>query len=242
MTDAEVVITKEEIVDLYKEKLTYSGEVDESVCCAKLKLFPNEWHCCYKKIKDDVKVILERLENGERIDKETDEELLEKLIFTNHNGVARAGTWGYIKEPDEFQKIISDDKIITSLESLIKKPCGDTGESLLAKIDSVYSGNSRILLVNRIIAASTEKVSSAVEIRKFRRTFKVLINNKIINGYYVIDDYKKPIGTWYNMNLHIMKELRIVIKEGIGKDPDPTYLSMLPWYIWEDKIEKKIKK
>ncbi len=246
MTDAEVVITKKEIVDLYNEKLNYLGEYNESACCVKDQLTPKEWYDCYEKIKKEVRVIRER---SYGIDKEADEEFLKKLIFINHNGVARAGPDGKIggrgvedaERESRFKKLIACKIFKKSLEELIKNPCAVTGEKSLEDMHDAC-GINQFVLVNRIIAASTEDVSSFIDTDKFRRTFNVLLRNEIINQYQAKNKSSRKIATWYNMNLHIMKELRIVIKEGIGEDPDPTYLSMLPWYIWEDKIEKKIKK
>ncbi len=234
-------MNKADIVDYYK-RMVADGNL---VCDSEYKLPPKVWHDRYKKIKEEVESIRIRLNGKGTIDEKTDKEFLEKLILAEHNGIARAkrGRLGGVKASSEdsleiFKKLILEKNVIESLENLIKNSCGDRGQHLLHHMHPIC-GINQYLLVNRIIAACTEKVSSSVNGRDFVKIFKRFIKDNIISrDYQPTGDQSDIIIRWYDMNVHMMDELRIIIKKGIGKDPDPTYLSMLAWYIWDVILEK----
>ncbi len=225
-------MNKADIVDYYK-RMVADGNL---VCDSEYKLPPKVWHDRYKEIKEEVESIRIRLNGKGTIDEKTDKEFLEKLILAEHNGVSVVGL-GRIGK-DKFEVLISDSNFIKSLEELIKNPCGNTAAVLGPYLKKVH-GQNRFLLVNRIIAACTEKVSSSVYGGDFVKIFKRFIKDNIISrDYQPTGDQSDIIIRWYDMNVHMMDELRIIIKKGIGKDPDPTYLSMLAWYIWDVILEK----
>ncbi len=225
-------MNKADIVDYYK-RMVADGNL---VCDSEYKLPPKVWHDNYEKIKKEV----ER-KRSDGTDKEITKEFLEKLIWEKHNGVAWVGPDGRIggrgvteiERENRFKKLILEKNVIGSLEELIKNPFGDRGQNLLHHMHPIC-GINQYLLVNRIIAACTEKVSSSVNGRDFVKIFKRFVENNIISGRYRQTGKQSDIVIkWYDMNVHMMDELRIIIRDGIGAEPDPTYLSMLAWYIWD---------
>ncbi len=225
MTEAELVKLYNEFVDGYKQpEEEYYKDFKHS----------KSRRDRYIALKNKVKLMRIRLICGGVIDKKSDREFLEDLILVERNGVADAGN-GTIDEND-FINLIPDIKFLELLEEVIKNPCGDRGEDLLHYMRSIC-GINQFLIVNRIIAASTEDTSSTVKVKDFSYFFEKFQNRaakNVIKKYHGIDDKSKTVATWYEKNVHVIKELRILIKKEINAEPDPTALSKLPW-LWIEK-------
>ncbi len=234
MTEAELVKLYNEFVDCCKQPNQPNCRQDEDA--------PKKRYARYEEIKAEVELMRKDLNKGEVIDKVDHEDFLEVLFHKQQNGVAKAGTWGYARTFKEFQDLINDTKLLKSLEEVIKNPCGNTGEDLLNCIVEVREFNNERskklkLLVNRIIAASTEDTSSTVDVEDFFYFFKKFQNrvtkNKI-KKYHGTDDKSRIVTTWYEKNVHVITELRIIIQNAINTKPDPIVLSKLPW-LWIEK-------
>ncbi len=219
-------MTEAEIIKLYNGII--EGEYDS--------LEPSKiWHDSYVEIKSEVEAMRMRLTSGGTINKETDKDFLEKLFVEKFNGAARVPK-GTI-EKDDFEKLIGKSDFMESLENLIKDPCGDTGQRLFGYVRRY---GCKDILINRIIAASVEKTSSPVSPYVFSKVFDYLVKNNIITEErHEADNPLNPIAEWYEKSLHMKEELKNIIKKGINAEPDSTFVSMLPWYIFIKEIKKK---
>ncbi len=211
---------KADIIDLYNRVIVYDPTLPGP---------PKRRLGDYARIKSEVEAMRTRLIGGGIIDIVADIHFLEELISTPRNGVAQAGQ-GSIGGQN-FRSLISDANFIKSLEEAIKNPCAVAGERLLTDVEMVCHKKYK-LIVNRIIAASTERVSSIVSNKQLAKVFKDLVDDGIIKrGSHKVDSKVRTVTEWYDKNVHMVDELRNLIKKGTGTDPEPTALSKLPWYI-----------
>ncbi len=227
----------QDIIDLYNDFIDCCNQPNQPKCGFG-ESSPKERYERYEKIKTEVEAMRTSLSNGNFIDPVVDEDFLRELILIYRNGIAKAGQ-GSISE-NGFTDLVSDANFIKSLEEVIKNPRGATGERLLDDIVRVRSQETvkeKRLIVNRIIAASTEEVSAVVSNKQFAQVFKALVLNAIItNGGYDINSKIKTITEWYGRNVHMVDELRILIKNGTGAVPDPIALSKFPVAIYEEYL------
>ncbi len=225
----------QDIIDLYNDFIDCCNQPNQPKCGFG-ESSPKERYDRYETITNDAEAMRVRLNSGGSINIKTDIKFLTELILIYRNGIAKAGQ-GSISE-NGFTDLVSDANFIKSLEEVIKNPRGATGERLLDDIVRVRSQETvkeKRLIVNRIIAASTEEVSAVVSNKQFAQVFKALVLNAIItNGGYDINSKIKTITEWYGRNVHMVDELRILIKKAINAEPDPTALSKLPW-LWIEK-------
>ncbi len=233
-------MNKQELIELYERIVRDVQEADR---------LPNPdkaWNRRYKDIKQWVATKREELATRE-LNRNDDEPFLERLLFTPDNGVANAG-WGKIKTREEFDGLIDDrdkDNILKALKCVIMEPDAINGNKLFESIESVsikkgHKDKRRNVIVNRVIGACTEKVSSTASNSNFYNAFDLLVGEgKLIK----IDseDFttkKAPVIEWYDKNVFLMEKVREIIETERGEKPDPTFSSMLIWYVYEKIIGK----
>ncbi len=232
-------MNKADIIDLYNDFIDCSKQPNQSKCTRFIKP-PKGRYDRYEKIKAEVEVMRTSLSNGNFIDPVADEDFLRELIFEDQNGIATVGPDGRIggrgveevERENRFTNLITCKIFRGSLEELIKNPCAVTGEKLLKNMHNACEIN-QFVLVNRMIAASTQEVSALVSHKQLSQVFKLLVDNGIIARR----NYGKGNNTvtkWYDKNVYMIEQLRILIKNGIGSDPDPIALSKLPVAIYEE--------
>lgn len=155
-----------------------------------------------------------------------DEDFLRKLLYETNNGIASRGQSTLSK--DDFKKIINDDKFMQALSNLICDPNHDRYLSFCKVWENKVSQNNP-LLINRVAAACTNKVSTTVDSGKFNEIFNWLQDEHIIPNYSQGED-------WFSKNIFLMNLIHTEFEQEIQKGKtDEFYLSIFVWMLYEYK-------
>ena len=183
------------------------------------------WHDNYQAFYEEVEETRDRINKGESLSPDTDEDFLWKLLGEKANGVASKGQ--SILGMENFEQFIEDEKFRLSLQQLIVEPNKQNWEKFGKAWEDQDKGN-RPLLVNRVAAACTLNVSTTVDEPKFNQVFKWLMDEKIINPS------KEDIENWFSKNQFLMGLMHKEFSEETDKkEIDKFYLSMFVWCLWE---------
>ncbi len=190
----------------------------------------DNWHHNFYEFFDDVRQMRERIKAGDGLSPEKDECFLWRLLGKKSNGIADGGQSNL--EDEKFQLFIRNADFISSLEQLILDPCKDN----YRKFGEIWTKQARSagfrrnpLLVNRVAAACTHKVSTTVFENAFNQVFDWLINKKIIPKYYKESD-------WFSKNIFLMEIINTEFKNEIqNKTTDEFYLRH---FVWELQLHK----
>ena len=190
------------------------------------------WYDGYKSFHKEVSDIRERLEKGEILDytneKGKDVDFLKKLLFDKGNGIASRGQ--SVLSEENFKKFINEKNFQTQLEGLIKEPNTETYNNFKKAWEQQEAGNNPVL-VNRVAAACTTKVSTSVDGGKFNQVFEWLLKENLIKNY---PENKNP-DCWYSKNLHLMAEIHEKFSEEIKNEKtDEFFLSIFIWELYEN--------
>lgn len=190
-----------------------------------------DWHDRYRDLCGQVDQIRKRIQSGVSLS-QTDEEFLKQLIYKKHNGIANSGQ-SYINE-DTFQDFIKNSQFLSALEQFILTPNEDNFIGF-GKAWSDHGGGEKLLLVNRVAAASTRQVSTAVDYCKFCRTFDRLVREEIIPKYTVGEtrkDFLGKIRDWYSKNTFFLKFIKEEFAAELQNNgTDEFYLGIFVWKV-----------
>lgn len=127
-----------------------------------------------------------------------------KLIYAKTNGIAARGqsVLSYdnlerFKASPDFQEIITD---------IISNP-GYESHARLQDFWTTHGDKYNPVLINRILAACTTKVTTTVHERKFFQVFEFLQEEKLVEPY----PKDKP-GNWYHKNVFVHQQFSEILK------------------------------
>ncbi len=187
------------------------------------------WHDDYEKFYKKVKEIRARLNDGENLNSNDNNDLafLNKLLREKDNRISSRGQSSLSK--DDFKEFIKDEKFMSALEAFIKTPDHANFKNFAEAWSAQGKGNNP-LLINRVAAACTTNVSTTVHSNKFDQVFEWLISEKIILKY----PEEKP-QDWYSKNTFLMKKIHKELKDELEKkETDEFYLSIFVWEIYKN--------
>lgn len=186
-----------------------------------------DWHDAYSKFYDDVEKIRKSIESGTVLSINDREVLsfLKQLLYNKENGISSRGQ--SVLSEENFHAFIKDKHFISALKEFIKKPEKDNFHKF-EKAWSDQGTSNNPLLVNRVAAACTNKVSSTVDSQKFNQVFNWLIRENIIPEYTGGQD-------WFSKNIFLMGHIKTEFKDELsGEKTDPVYLSIFVWELYEN--------
>ena len=198
------------------------------------------WHDNYKAFYEEVEDIRDRINKGESSFPDTDRAFLRKLLYEKKNGVASRGQ--SILSDNNFKLFIEKKEFISSLQKLILEPNKQNWKDFGTVWSDQKKGN-RPLLVNRVAAACTLKVSTTVDVTRFYQVFKWLMDEKIIEP---TEEELKKMPDWFSINQFLMEFMHREFSGELEKnknDPannkiDKFYLSMFVWRLYENVSER----
>lgn len=186
-----------------------------------------DWHDAYLKFYGQVRGIRERIQAGQGLSSQSDEAFLKQLLYEKSNGIASRGQ--SVLSNDNFQSFIKNDEFISSLEQFILTPNKDN----FREFGEAWSGQGKSnnpVLINRVAAACTLKVSTTVDSRKFDQVFSWLIREGIISSYSAEEEQD-----WFSKNLFLMKSIKDEFSDELrDKKTDKFYLSLFVWLLYEN--------
>lgn len=155
----------------------------------------------------------------------------QRLIYDKSNGVSSRGqstlSW------EHFIPFIGDDRFVSALETMIKKPCRETFDDFSAAWEAArekYGARRNPLLINRVLAACTSDVSSTVNGPDFENVYWWLVSENLL------PPLPSGIEDWFDKNVHLMNWLRREFSEELKLDKsDPRQVSeaLLSIFVWE---------
>ncbi len=185
-----------------------------------------EWHNAYEKFYDEVREIKTRIQDGTRLS-QSDEPFLKQLLYEKNNGIASRGQ--SVLSSKDFDSFIRDKNFITVLERFILNPLKNEYKNLGNTWVSLKGSNNPVL-VNRIAAACTLKVSTTVDSKKFNQVFRWLTKEKIIPEY--PSDAEQD---WYSKNVFLLLKLKEEFQPELDdSQTDEFYLSQFVWVLYEN--------
>jgi 5-methylcytosine-specific restriction protein B len=152
------------------------------------------------------------------------------LIYDRDNGVSSRGQ--SVLSSDHYRAFLLEDGFVSALEELIKEPNRKTFDQFSEAWESArerHRAGRNPLLVNRVLAACTTKVSSTVNGADFEAVFWWLVNEGLI-------DRPSPEADWYEKNVQLMDYLREEFAEELDLakgDPRRTDEHLLSIFVWE---------
>ncbi len=202
-----------------------------------------DWHDEYKRFYDDVEKMRQRIKNGQGLDK-SDEEFLKKLLYEQYNGIAGRGR--SVLSDENFQAFISNNDFLSALSDFIISPTKKSFENFQdawEKQRKKQGARKTPLLVNRVAAACTRKVSTTVDASKFDQVFVWLIKEEIIPEYPLNEDQG-----WFAKNQFLLSEFKKGFQDELESgETDDFYLSMFVWGLYKNlsnpfKLNKQVVK
>lgn len=183
------------------------------------------WHDDYREFYGQVEQIRERIKAGKGLS-QNDEAFLKQLLC-GKNGIASRGQ--SILSNENFQSFIKNTAFISALEQFILNPNVED----FRRFDDAWSAQGKSknpLLVNRVAAACTLEVSSAVDSGKFNQVFSWLIREGIIPAYSAEEDQG-----WFSKNVFLLKTLKEEFSDELRDNKtDEFYLSQFVWMMYEN--------
>lgn len=182
-------------------------------------------HDAYYDFHNEVKSIRERIEKtGEGLSQK-DEKFLKRLLYDKSNGIASRGQ--SVLSYANFQLFTGKADFMSVLGQLIRTPNKENYEKF-SKAWSAQGKTNNPVLINRVAAACTLDVSTAVDFSKFNQVFKWLIREKIIPAYLGSED-------WFSKNVFLLKNIKEEFKGELqdGKT-DEFYLNLFVWTLYEN--------
>ena len=184
------------------------------------------WHDAYSEFYGQVGQIRERINAGKGLS-QSDEAFLKQLLYERNNGISSRGQ--SVLSNKNFDSFIKNSDFISSLEKFILTP-NKKGFRKFGEAWSAQGKSNNPVLVNRVAAACTLKVSTTVDSGKFNQVFSWLICEGIIPAYPSEEDQD-----WFSKNIFLMK----IIKDGFSDElqdnkTDEFYLSQFIWLLYEN--------
>ena len=185
------------------------------------------WHDAYRDFYGQVEKIREGIKSGEG-SSQTDEAFLKQLLYEKNNGIASRGQ--SVLSNNNFQSFIKNKDFISALEEFIQTP--DKKENF-QKFDAAWSAQGKSnnpVLVNRVAAACTLKVSTTVDSGKFNQVFSWLIREGIIPAYPAGEDQD-----WFSKNCFLLEIIKDEFSDELRDNKtDEFYLSQFVWKLYEN--------
>ena len=197
------------------------------------------WRDVYKGFCDEVEAMRWRIQNSQGLDK-NDKEFLDRLLRKQSNGIANSGQ--SVLSKDNFQAFISNNDFLSTLSNFIVSPTQESFENFENVWKAQRRGNNPVL-VNRVAAACTRKVSTTVDASKFERVFNWLIREDIISSYPADQDQ-----SWFAKNQFLISKFKEEFQDELRNgETDKFYLSMFVWGLYGNlsnpfKLNKQVVK
>lgn len=197
------------------------------------------WRDSYKEFCDEVEEVRWRIQNGQGLNK-NDEEFLDRLLRKQGNAIANSGQ--SVLSKDNFQAFISNNDFLLTLSEFIVSPTQKSFEKFENVWKAQRRGNNPVL-VNRVAAACTRKVSTTVDASKFERVFNWLIREDIISSYPADQDQ-----SWFAKNQFLISKFKEEFQDELRNgETDKFYLSMFVWGLYGNlsnpfKLNKQVVK
>lgn len=163
----------------------------------------------------------------ESIKKETN--LLRALIYEKNNGISSRGQ--SVLSEKNYNSLIQEDKFIEALCKFINEDSKDNYELLKNTWNNIAEAknfNRTPLLINRVVAACSNTVSTTVDNSKFERVFDWLIDNNLIEIKNEISD-----ESWFSKNTALINALNDCICGKNAKEYDEVSKRIFIWMLYE---------
>lgn len=200
----------------------------------------DSWLNDYRSFTEDVGKIKASIQGGSELrnpetyattkfskDSQPFESFLRQLLYQKANGISSRGQSVLSKE--DFAGFLRNDNFLKALESLIRDPDQPEHFESFRQAWSESGVANRPLLVNRVFAACTTKVSTTVDEGKFGAVYWWMIQQGLIPSP------TAEVPDWRTKNLHLISELHAHFSEEIAaKETDPHLLSVFVWELFSN--------
>ena len=177
-----------------------------------------KWLPGYRKIIDDISIVRNNLLSQENLTLVDDEiyvktpfknyeGFLHKLIWEKSNGVSSKGQ--SVISHEKFGILVNDTNFREAIERLVKEPNEEKNAKLKQSWDDVFSGEktyNRPVLLNRVVAACNQNLSTIVDVNKFNVVYNFL---KRECDYEPITESQ----SWFDKNIELIDWLRNELSE-----------------------------
>ena len=165
-----------------------------------------------------------------------DKQFLEDLLYKSDNHIANKGS--SILSKNNYLLLIKNKDFMSALEKLIHNPTENTHNRFdkvwRAQKESIDKLFHNPVIINRVTAACTLKVSTTVDMPMFEKVFDWLITYGIISEYRSNDSHYSEAQQWFRKNIFLMKQIKEKFQEELKSGTtDEIYLSHFIWYLYE---------
>lgn len=200
----------------------------------------DSWLKDYKSFTADVETIRTSLQDGSEFrnpstyattkfskDSQPFEAFLRQLLYQKANGISSRGQ--SVLSKDDFAEFLRNDSFLKALELLIREPDQPEHFEAFRQAWSDSGAANRPLLVNRVLAACTTKVSTTVDEGKFGAVYWWMVQQGLIPAS------TSDVPDWRTKNLHLIAELHTHFTEELSaKETDAHLLSVFVWELFSN--------
>lgn len=196
------------------------------------------WHDNYRDFYNRVEEMRKRIQSGEGLSTQTDEDFLRQLLYARDNGIASRGQ--SILSNENFLAFIKNEDFLSALEQFIITP-NNENYKIFDKAWRDQRKTYNPVLINRVAAACTLEVSTTIDTSKFNRVFYWLIYEGIIPEYPAEEDQD-----WFSKNTFLLKIIKDEFRDELqDSKTDEFYLNQFVWVLHENidnpfKLKKQI--